>query len=82
MFIKAKNVIQKIFNNKSNEYNKFVVISKTWKKEFNKSITQNAQIEDFTNNILTIKTKNPTWKTEITLLKNEVKKNFQQIKLK
>ena len=82
MFIKAKNVIQKIFNNKSNEYNKFVFISKTWKKEFNKSITQNAQIEDFTNNILTIKTKNPTWKTEITLLKNEVKKNFQQIKLK
>ena len=82
MFVKAKKVIQKIFNNKSNEYNKFIIINKAWKKEFNKSITQNAQIEDFTNSVLTIKTKNPTWKTEITLLKNEVKKNFQQIKLK
>ena len=73
MFIKAKNVIQKIFKNKNNEYDQFIKIDKLWKKEFTKQITQNAQIEDFTNNTLTIKTKNPTWKTEITLLKNEVK---------
>ena len=82
MFIKAKQVINKIFKTQKNEYNKFIELHERWEKKFTKKITQNAQIEDFSNNILTIKTKNPTWKTEITLLKSEVKKNFQQEKLK
>ena len=80
MFIKAKKVIKKIFNNKQKEYDDFLEIKKNWKKEFTKNIIKNAQIEDFTNNILTIKTKNPTWKTEISFLKNEVKKNFHPVK--
>tara|TARA_Y100001960_G_scaffold306646_1_gene362094 strand:+ start:1481 stop:1723 length:243 start_codon:yes stop_codon:yes gene_type:complete len=80
MFIKAKKVIKKIFNNKQKEYDDFLEIKKNWKKEFTKNIIKNAQIEDFTNNILTIKTKNPTWKTEINFLKNEVKKNFHPVK--
>jgi len=80
MFINAKSIIKKIINPKEKEHREFLKIKENWEKKFTTKITQNAQIEDFTNNILTIKTKNPSWKTEITLLINEVKKNFQQAK--
>ena len=80
MFINAKTIIKKIFNTKEKEQKDFLKIKESWKKNFSTKIKQNAQIEDFTNNILTIKTKNPSWKTEITLLKNEVKKNFHPVK--
>tara|TARA_Y100001960_G_scaffold256957_1_gene275776 strand:- start:4 stop:246 length:243 start_codon:yes stop_codon:yes gene_type:complete len=80
MFINAKTIIKKIFNTKEKEQKDFLKIKESWKKNFSTKIKQNVQIEDFTNNILTIKTKNPSWKTEITLLKNEVKKNFHPVK--
>ena len=80
MFINAKTIIKKIFNIKEKEQKDFLKIKESWKKNFSTKIKQNVQIEDFTNNILTIKTKNPSWKTEITLLKNEVKKNFHPVK--
>ena len=82
MFINAKTIIKKIFNTKEKEQKDFLKIKESWKKNFSTKIKQNAQIEDFTNNILTIKTKNPSWKTEITLLKNEVKKKLSSSKIK
>ena len=42
-----------------------------------KKTQKNTKIIDFTKGVLTIKTKNTTWKNEMLFMKEEVKKNSQ-----
>ena len=43
---------------------------------------KNAQIIDYTDGVLTIKAKNPSWKNELIFFVEEIKKNFRQKKIK
>mgnify|MGYP001261483342 CR=1 FL=1 len=78
MFKKIKKTtkkIQKEINTK--EYKDYLKIVDAWNKNINKNIQKNAEIIDFENQKITIKTKSPTWKNEIVFLKEEIKKNYQ-----
>jgi hypothetical protein len=63
---------------KDKDYLVFLKIKKQWKKEVTKEIQKNAKLEDFTNGVLKIKAKNPTWRNELVFLKDGLKKNFHQ----
>ena len=69
MFKKIKttaNQIQKEI--KTIEYKKYLKLVELWNKKIDKKIQKNAKIIDFNNQKITIKTKNPTWKNELSFL--------------
>ena len=63
---------------KDKDYLFFLKIQKNWKEKIKKEIQKNTTIEDFTEGVLTIKATNPTWRNELTFLKDGLKKNFHQ----
>jgi len=51
-------------------------VEKAWDKNINKKIAQNTTVVGFEKGILLIKAKNPTWRMEITLKAEEIKKKL------
>ena len=85
MYKEIKTIIKKILkNNNQQEYEKFLTLKTMWNRKINQTTAKNATIVDYTNKTLTIQTKNPSWKNELSFMKTEIKKNFlhQQHQLK
>tara|TARA_B100000029_G_C17151156_1_gene806076 strand:- start:207 stop:458 length:252 start_codon:yes stop_codon:yes gene_type:complete len=81
MFKKIKNTTQKIQQEiNTEEYKTYLKLVEKWEKKINKQTQKNAKIIDYKNEVLTIKTKNPTWKNEIVFMEESIKKNSQQQK--
>ena len=68
-FLKNKNL------NNPTERNE---IEKSWEENIENKIKKNATILCFKKGTLTIKAKNPTWRTELSLLKEEIKKKLKK----
>ncbi len=81
MFKKIKNTTQTIQQEiNTEEYKIYLKLVEKWEKKINKQTQKNAKIIDYKNEVLTIKTKNPTWKNEIVFMEESIKKNSQQQK--
>ena len=68
-FLKNKNL------NNPTERNE---IEKIWEENIENKIKKNTTILGFKKGVLTIKAKNPTWRTELSLLKEEIKKKLKK----
>ncbi len=76
MFIKLNQIIKKHINNKQEkEFEQFKKIENKWKKTQTKQMLKNTTIKDFKQGVLTIQTKNTSWRNELSFMKNQVKKN-------
>ena len=75
MFVKIKTPIQKYLqkNPQKREGKMFLLIKKEWKKQTNKETQKNVIVYDYKQNKLTLKTKNPTWRNEISMQKDTIK---------
>ena len=51
-------------------------IEKIWEKTVEEKIKKNATILSFKQGVLTIGAKNPTWRNELSLLKEQIKKKL------
>jgi len=82
MFIKIQKTIKTYIKNKTNntELTAFNVLKKEWEREINKQIQENTILYDYYKNTLTIKTPTPTWRTEISLQKKEIKEKLNKNK--
>ena len=77
MFNKIETIINQFFSKKeTEEYNMFLQLKKNWDKKINKDIKNNAEVIDYKDETVIIKTKNPAWKNELVFFKEEIKKNF------
>jgi len=47
-------------------------IKKTWREEIDSRIQENTKIINLNNNVITIQTSAPTWKTELAFQKTEL----------
>jgi len=73
MFRSLKNVIESI--SKSHRLKKYFIYDKIqiiWKNEIDSRIQENTKIINLNNNIITIQTSTPTWKTELAFQKSEL----------
>ena len=78
MFKKIQTTLEGIVDKKKDpDYIEYQRLKKTWVEKIDKKTQKNTKIIDFTEGILTIKTKNTTWKNEMLFMKEEVKKNSQ-----
>jgi len=78
MFKKIENIIDRFFSKEQQEeYKVFLQIKKDWNKKINKEIQLNAKVQDYKNETLTLKAKNPAWKNELVFFVEEIKKNFR-----
>ena len=68
-FLKNKNL------NNPTERNE---IEKIWEKNIENKIKKNATILGFEKGVLTIRAKNPAWRIELSLLKEEIKKKLKK----
>jgi len=68
-FLKNKNL------NNPTERNE---IEKSWEKNIENKIKKNTTILGFQKGTLTIKAKNPTWRAELSLIKEEIKKKLKK----
>ena len=83
MYKKINKIIKSITSQiKNEEYKNFLFLEKRWKSKIEKKITRVAKITDYTDKVLTIQTQSPAWKNELNFMRSEIKKNFQQQKLK
>ena len=96
MFIKIKKTIKKYikkkkkkkkkkYKNKTNdtELEVFNILRKEWEKEIDQQIQENTILYDYDKNTLTIKTPTPTWRTEISTQKRDIKEKLNKnIKIK
>ena len=57
-------------------------IEKIWEKTVEEKIKKNATILSFKQGVLTIGAKNPTWRNEISLLKEQIKKKLTNKQIK
>jgi len=82
MFIKIQKTIKTYIKDKTNntELTAFNVLKKEWEREINKQIQENTILYDYYKNTLTIKTPTPTWRTEISLQKKEIKEKLNKNK--
>ena len=81
MFKKLENIIDIIFSKKDKkEYEKYLIIKSKWAQKIEKKIQENAKVIDYSNENLTLKAKNPSWKNELIFFEEEIKKNFQHQK--
>ena len=77
MFKKIKPLINKfLIDKKLHNTQERETIEEVWEKTINKEIKKQTKILSYYNKTLTVKTKNPTWKMEINLIKNDLKKNL------
>ena len=76
MFIKLNQIIKKHINNKQEkEFDQFKKIENNWKKTQTEQMLKNTTIKDFKQGVLTIQTKNTSWRNELSFMKDQVKKN-------
>ena len=82
MFKKINKTIEGVLRKQNiKEYKAFLLLVNRWDKKIKEKINNNAEITDYAEETITIQTKNPTWKNELSFLKEELKKNYQQKKL-
>ena len=78
MFKNIQTILEKFIEKDTRkDYLEYKSIQKKWAKKINKKTQKSAQVVDFTEGTITIKTKNPAWKNEILFMQDEIKKNFQ-----
>tara|TARA_B100001996_G_C18524613_1_gene540599 strand:- start:310 stop:558 length:249 start_codon:yes stop_codon:yes gene_type:complete len=82
MFKKINKMMGAFLKEENKDFSFFEKTKKNWKKKLPEKITKNAQIIDYTDGVLTIKAKNPSWKNELIFFVEEIKKNFRQKKIK
>lgn len=78
MFQKINKLIKQKTTN--NEYKTYKQLLCLWEKNIDNKTKNNAELTDYHKGIITIKTKNQIWRTELTMRLSEIKKNFQQKK--
>jgi len=77
MFKKINKEIFSFLKNKNlNKPNERQEIESFWEKNIEKKITKNTTILSFKEGVLTIKAKNPPWRSELSLLKESIKKKL------
>ena len=77
MFEKINELLDVFLNNKNLKNTKERdFIESVWEEKINSDIKKNTTILSFKNGILLVKAKNPTWKMELTLIKNKLKKKL------
>ena len=80
MFKNIDKILDLIIKEKDKkEYLGFEEIKKKWNKNVSKKIKDNSQIIDYKEKKITIKTKTPAWRNEITFLKKDIKKKYKTI---
>ena len=73
MFCSLKNVIESIKqNSKFHQYFIYDEVLAIWDKEVDLRIQENTTIINLNNNIITIQTTTPTWKTELGFQKSQL----------
>ena len=73
MFRSLKHVIGSISkNHRLKKYFIYDKIKTIWKKEIDSKIQENTEIINLNNDIITIQTATPTWKTELAFQKTEL----------
>jgi len=78
MFKNIEKTIENLFSkDQKKDFVSFLEIKKIWKKTISKEIQKNAEITDYSNKKITIKSKTPAWKNELIFLKKDIKKNSQ-----
>ncbi len=75
MFKSIKKIL-KDQNFQNEEYLMFEEIKKEWKKINNAPTNKNVKVYDYTNQELVLKTTSSEWRSETTIQKEEIKKNF------
>ena len=77
MFKKINNLLDLFLENKNfKNTKKRNLVESVWEKEVNIEIKKNTTILSFEKGILLVKAKNPTWKMELSLLKENLKKKL------
>ena len=77
MFEKINELLDVFLNNKNLKNTKERdLIESVWEEKINSDIKKNTTILSFKNGILLVKAKNPTWKMELSLLKENLKKKL------
>ena len=77
MFEKINELLDVFLNNKNLKNTKERdLIESVWEEKINSDIKKNTTILSFKNGILLLKAKNPTWKMELSLIKNKLKKKL------
>ena len=77
MFEKINELLDVFLNNKNLKNTKERdLIESIWEEKINSEIKKNTTILSFKNGILLVKAKNPTWKMELSLIKNKLKKKL------
>ena len=77
MFEKINNLLDVFLKNKNLKKNKKRdQVELMWNERIEKKIKNNTTILDFKDGILLIKAKNPTWKMELSLMKETLKKKL------
>tara|TARA_Y100001936_G_C15870181_1_gene557206 strand:+ start:116 stop:367 length:252 start_codon:yes stop_codon:yes gene_type:complete len=77
MFEKINELLDVFLNNKNLKNTKERdLIESVWEEKINSDIKKNTTILSFKNGILLVKAKNPTWKMELSLIKNKLKKKL------
>tara|TARA_B100001094_G_scaffold297451_1_gene320564 strand:+ start:8847 stop:9095 length:249 start_codon:yes stop_codon:yes gene_type:complete len=77
MFEKINNLLDVFLKNKNLKKNKKRdQVEFIWEKRIEKKIQKNTTILDFKEGVLLVKAKNPTWKMEISLMKETLKKKL------
>ena len=80
---KINNILGVFLNKEKNkDFILFETMQKKWKTKIPQKIRNNAKIIDYTDGVLVLKAKNPSWKNELLFFVEEIKKNFQQKKIK
>ena len=80
---KINNILGVFLNKEKNkDFILFEAMQKKWKAKIPQKIKNNAKIIDYTDGTLVLKAKNPSWKNELVFFVEEIKKNFQQKKIK
>jgi len=76
MFIKINKIIKNHINkqNQTVEQKEFERIKRAWKTTQTQKTKKNATIYDYKDDILIIKTKNSAWRSEISLMSEQIKK--------
>ena len=77
MFEKINELLDVFLNNKNLKNTKERdFIESVWEEKINSDIKKNTTILSFKNGVLLVKAKNPTWKMELSLIKNKLKKKL------
>ena len=77
MFKKINDLLDVFLNNKNLKNTKERDrIESVWEETINSTVKKNTTILSFKNGILLVKAKNPSWKMELSLIKNKLKKKL------